>query len=76
MPAGVASGWNEIKQHREVSRIHFPRVATLQIPLNINEVYVLGNSGGAVWDCRPCVCYPAGGMVEKSDKEDLFLRIR
>lgn len=32
----------------------------------MNAVHVLGNDGDIVWDCRPCVCYPAGGFCREA----------
>lgn len=53
----LAAGDNEIEQHRNFSETHFPGVAPCRFRL-------VGHDGGAVWDCRPNVCCPAGGAVK------------
>lgn len=53
----VAAGDNEIEQHRNFSETHFPGVAPCRFRL-------VGHDGGAVWDCHPNVCCPAGGAVK------------
>ena len=55
VPTGLASGDNEIEQYRNFSEKHFPGVAPCGFRLD-------GHDGDIVWDCRPCVCYPAGGF--------------
>ena len=57
VPTELATGDNEIKQHRNFSETHFPGVAPCRFCL-------VGHDGGAVWDCRPNVCCPAGGCCQ------------
>lgn len=40
MPTGVASGYNEIKQHRNFSETHFPGVAPCRIRLDGHDVVI------------------------------------
>ena len=55
----VAAGDNEIEQYRNFSETHFPGVAPCRFCL-------VGHDGGAVWDCRPNVCCPAGGCCQEA----------
>ena len=55
MHTGMAAGHKEVKQHRNFSVMHFSGVATCRLHFD-------GHSEHAVRDCRPCVCYPAGGF--------------
>ena len=57
VPTGLATGDNEIEQHRNFSETHFPGVAPCRFRL-------VRHDGGAVWDCRPNVCCPAGGCCQ------------
>lgn len=50
----MAAGDNEIEQHRNFSKTHFLGVDPCRFRL-------VRHDGGAVWDCRPNVCCPAGG---------------
>ena len=56
VPTGMAARDNEVKQHRNFSEKHFPGVAACGFRL-------AGHGGGAVWDCRPSVCYPVRGWA-------------
>ena len=66
VPTGMASGDNEIKQHRDFSDTHFPGVASCGSRPD-------GQDGGAVWDRRPGVCYPAGGAGLRGQLINLFM---
>ena len=55
MLTGMAARSNEIKRHRNFSIMHFSGVATCRVCFD-------GHSEHAVRDCRPYVCYPAGGF--------------
>lgn len=57
VPTGMAVRDNEVKQHRNFSKKHFSGVAACGFRL-------VGHDGGAVRDCRPNVCCPAGGAVK------------
>ncbi len=57
VPAGMAVRDNEVKRHRNFSKKHFSGVAACGFRL-------VGHDGGAVRDCRPNVCCPAGGAVK------------
>jgi len=65
VPTGLATGDNEIKQHRNFSEMHFSGVAACGFCLD-------GHDGGIVWDRRSNVCYPAGGLIKKSAQK-IFL---
>ena len=54
VPTGMAARGNEVEQCRDFSEKHFPGVAACGFRL-------VGHDGGAVWDCRPSVCYPVRG---------------
>lgn len=53
----MAAGDNEIEQHRNFSKTHFLGVDPCRFRL-------VRHDGGAVWDCRPNVCCPAGGCCQ------------
>ena len=53
----MAAGDNEIEQHRNFSKTHFLGVDPCSVRL-------VTHAGGAVWDCRPNVCCPAGGCCQ------------
>lgn len=57
VPTGMAVRDNEVKRHRNFSKKHFSGVAACGFRL-------VGHDGGAVRDCRPNVCCPAGGAVK------------
>lgn len=59
VPTGMAVRDNEIKQRRNFSEKHFLEVAVCGFRL-------VGHDGGAVWDCRPSVCYPVRGQARAS----------
>ena len=59
VPTGMAARDNEVKQRRDFSEKHFPGVAACGFRL-------VGHDGGAVWDCRPSVCYPVRGQARAS----------
>ena len=59
VPTDMAVRGNEVKQHRNFSEKHFPGVAACGFRL-------VGHDGGAVWDCRPSVCYPVRGQARAS----------
>ncbi|MGN1198674.1 MAG: hypothetical protein ACI4TA_13900 [Acetatifactor sp.] len=66
MPTGVASGYNEIKQHRNFSETHFPGVAPCRIRLD-------GHDGDTVWDeAVPMYVTRLGELIKKSDQK-IFL---
>lgn len=55
VPTELATGDNEIEQHRIFSVKHYSGVAPCGFRL-------VGHDGSAVWDVsRPNVCYPVGG---------------
>lgn len=59
MPTGVAARDNEIKQHRNFSKMHFSGVATCGFCLD-------GHGRDVVWNCHPVYVYPVRGLaVEK-----------
>ena len=57
VPTGMAVRDNEVKRHRNFSKKYFSGVAACGFRL-------VGHDGGAVWDCRPNVCCPAGGCCQ------------
>lgn len=63
VPTGMAVRGNEIEQRRNFSEKHFPGVAACGFRL-------VGHGGGAVWDCRPSVCYPFRGLARA--QSDIF----
>ena len=66
VPTGLASGDNEIEQHRNFSETHFPGVAPCRFRLD-------GHDGGAVWDeAVPMYVTRLGVLIEKSAQRNLF----
>lgn len=66
VPTGLASGDNEIEQHRNFSKTHFPGVATCRFRLD-------GHDGGAVWDeAVPMYVTRLGELIENQLKKLLW----
>ena len=70
VPTGLATGDNEIKQHRNFSETHFPGAAPCRFRLD-------GHGGDAVWDeAVPMYVTRLGELIENQLKKLLwFLRI-
>ena len=66
VPTGLATGDNEVKQHRNFSEMHFPGVAPCSFRLD-------GHDGNAVWDeAVPMYVTRLGDLIEKSAQRYLF----
>ena len=66
VPTGMATGDNEIEQHRNFSETHFPGVAPCRFRL-------YGHEGDAVWDdAVPMYVTRLGELIEKSAQEIFF----
>lgn len=66
VPTGLATGDNEVKQHRNFSETHFPGVAPCRFRLD-------GHDGNAVWDeAVPMYVTRLGDLIEKSAQRNLF----
>lgn len=66
VPTGLATGDNEIEQHRNFSETHFPGVAPCRFRLD-------GHDGNAVWDeAVPMYVTRLGDLIEKSAQEIFF----
>lgn len=66
VPTGLATGDNEIEQHRNFSETHFPGVAPCRFRLD-------GHDGNAVWDeAVPMYVTRLGDLIEKSAQRNLF----
>ena len=66
VPTGLATGDNEIEQHRNFSKTHFPGVAPCRFRLD-------GHDGNAVWDeAVPMYVTRLGDLIEKSAQEIFF----
>lgn len=66
VPTGLATGDNEVKQHRNFSETHFPGVAPCRFRLD-------GHDGNAVWDeAVPMYVTRLGELIEKSAQRNLF----
>ena len=66
VPTGLATGDNEIEQHRNFSETHFLGVAPCRFRLD-------GHDGNAVWDeAVPMYVTRLGDLIEKSAQRNLF----
>ena len=66
VPTGLATGDNEVKQHRNFSETHFPGVAPCRFRLD-------GHDGDIVWDeAVPMYVTRLGDLIEKSAQEIFF----
>jgi len=66
VPTGVATGGNEIKQHRNFSETHFSGVAPCRFCLD-------GHDGNTVRDeAVPMYVTRLGDLIEKSAQRNLF----